>query len=37
MTTFVLIPGAWLGGWVWEPVFLEALVGVLDQIAREDA
>jgi hypothetical protein len=20
MTTFILIPGAWLGGWVWEPV-----------------
>src|SRR5687768_12723082 len=20
MSTFVLIPGAWLGGWVWRPV-----------------
>ncbi|MGZ4630918.1 MAG: alpha/beta fold hydrolase [Oryzihumus sp.] len=20
MTTYVLVPGAWLGGWVWEPV-----------------
>lgn len=20
MTTFILVPGAWLGGWVWEPV-----------------
>ncbi|HZA81061.1 MAG TPA: alpha/beta hydrolase, partial [Actinomycetes bacterium] len=20
MTTYVLVPGAWLGGWAWEPV-----------------
>lgn len=23
MATFVLVPGAWLGGWVWEPVVAE--------------